>query len=56
MRVTGVAPMVLAERAFIEGTSSASMIRESPIWISAWAMVLPGPSMRNFSVAPKAFL
>jgi hypothetical protein len=34
------------------GTSSSMMTTESPIWISAWATVPPGPGKRMRSVAP----
>jgi hypothetical protein len=38
------------------GCSSASMIRESPILISAWPTLPSGAAMRMISLAPKAFL
>jgi len=34
------------------GASSAMITTESPIWISAWTMVPPGPGVRMRSVAP----
>jgi hypothetical protein len=40
----------------MSGYSSASMIRESPIRISACPTLPPGAAMRISSVAPNAFL
>jgi hypothetical protein len=34
------------------GDSSSTITTESPIWISAWATVPPGPGKRMRSVAP----
>ncbi|MND06955.1 hypothetical protein D3C83_286570 [compost metagenome] len=54
--VTVVPPRAFGLRKSIAANSSASMIRESPIWISAWPTDPPGPGMRMISFAPNAFL
>jgi hypothetical protein len=43
-------------RKAISGYSSESMMRESPMRISAWPSLPSGPGMRITSAAPKAFL
>ena len=49
-------PSASGDFAPISGTSSPSITRESPIWISACATFPSGPGMRIFSFAPNARL
>jgi hypothetical protein len=51
-----VPPRVCGPIAFISGCSSASIIVESPMRISAWAMRPSGAGKRMISSAPNAFL
>src|SRR6202022_993693 len=53
---TGGPPVVFGVSAWISGCSSANMIRESPILISPWPILPPGPSIRITSSAPSALL
>jgi len=54
--LTVVPPRDAGLRNWISGYSSASMMRESPILISAWPTSPLGPGMRMISFAPNAFL
>jgi hypothetical protein len=53
---TGEPPSDCGLRLSHSGNSSASMIGESPILISAWPTLPAGPSMRITSTAPNACL
>ena len=56
MMLAAVPPSVVGLLWPISGNSSASMMGESPILISAWPMVSLGPGIRISSTAPNAFL